>query len=397
MPYYYLVIFLLLFFASVLEVRGVTSRTRYVLRLLCFFAVFATAAFKYETGVDWLTYTLSFDLGQRPLYELFEVGWSEYTALPRFELGYFLLSGFCKMFGNIQLLYFLLALINIIFLYKALTYFSPYPILCLLGYYCFVFFILDMSGVRQSVAVNIALYGMRYVCEKRWWRYAGFIVLAGLFHQTAYALLVIYPLFNHQRMPYRTLWVVYGLSVVVVILHIKWMQTGTSLVLPLLGSSPQLSAKITDYVFSSRFADIAVNPVKILFVLAILILAYMLRDRWKEKPIMRFSILMLFIYGILNNLLFEVSELNGRFTAYMIVFIAIVGTGVIQQYRDIPNRLLLSGIVGFYCFLYAQVYIMENRLTLPYAPYQNYLIHKVFDIPSTGEQRLYDFANKPNN
>lgn len=391
MPYYYLVIFGLLTLCAVFEAYRVNTRAEFLMRVFAFFLVFVTAACKYETGVDWRVYERIYD-AQEPISAMWENGVGVFFSGPRFELGYVLLMAVLKwMGGGAQLLYAVIALVNIILLYKSLTYFSRYPLLCLLGYYSFIFFILDMSGIRQALALNLLLYGMRYAYERRFLKYLLWVILAGLFHQTAYFFIIVYFLFKKQDIPLKTLLGLYGVSLVVVGLKVEWIQMGARFIMSLfnLGS---LSQKVTDYVFSATFADPTVSPVKILFLIVIVGYCIWYRRQILSHTMSRFIFMALLLFGIINNLMFEISEINTRITAYLIIFEVMMVAQMIQYSGFMMNKLIFRFVFILYAFAYCGVYITESRATLPYHPYQNYLIYEMFGIRSSGNQRLDQFS-----
>lgn len=394
MVYYYLIIFGILAVGALFEQRGMNHRTTNIVRFIAFFVVFLTAAFKYETGVDWMVYQSIFTL-QWPLGEIFSVGINDFFTQFGFEPGYMFLTSIIKEFGgNIQSVYFIVALINILLLYSSLSYFSKYPILCLLGYYCFVFFILDMSGIRQALALNLVLYGMRYACERNWWKYLFFILLAASCHQTAFFLIVVYPLFYKQHFNLHFLMVIYFASLAIMLLKIRWLQVVTSLVLPIIGVEGNMNEKIVNYVFSSDYDDMSLNIVKVAFALGIALYVFYYRNTLLNTPSSKFSVMCFFLFATINNLLYELSEVNTRVSAYLILFLVIVVANTIEYLMIYTNRLIFYSIIMTYCFIYASVYILEKPATIPYSPYQNYFIYKCLGIQSTGEKRLYKFADK---
>lgn len=394
MPYYYLLLFLLILVCASIEIYGANTKTTKIIQFVSFCSVFLTAGLKYETGIDWRIYEGVFS-SQWPIGKMLDVGWSVFFERDGFEPGYTLFTAIIQQLGGtIQSVFFFAALINIILLYKSLTFFSKYPILCLLGYFCFVFFILDMSGLRQSLALNIALYGMRYASNRKLFKYIFFIFLAASFHQTAYFLLLLYPLFRKQKFNYLILISVYGFSLIVLFLKISWLEKMSLFILPIIGIEGEFSEKMVNYVFSSNYDDQALNIVKVLFCLAIIVYTYIYRDTILKDASSRFSFLCLIIFGIINNLMFELSEINSRLSAYLVVFLVVVVSNIIYTSKIISNRFIYSVIITFYCFLYGAVYILEKPVTIAYYPYQNYLVYKIFDIKSTGEKRLNEFSNK---
>lgn len=393
MPYYYLIIFIILLFFALIELYGTNYKTGKLIQFMSFFLLFCTSAFKYETGVDWRVYEAIFSL-QWSVNKIFTVGFSDFISQFGFEPGYMLFTATIKQFGgDIQTVFFITALVNVLLLYKSLKYFSKYPIFCLLGYYCFVFFILDMSGIRQAIALNIALYGMRFACERKFLKYLLFIFIASTFHQTAFFLLLLYFLFYNRKIRIHLFLCFYGLSLFILLLKIKWLQTVSLLILPLIGVDGTFSEKLVNYVFSNNYDDASLNIVKVAFVLFLVLYVYFYRSNFLKDTLSQFSYMCLIIFGIINNIMFELSEVNSRISAYLIIFVVIVASNIIDRSKIYTNRLILTTVFISYCFLYGAVYILEKPSTHPYYPYQNYILYKIFDMRSTGHERLDKLEN----
>lgn len=378
---------------ATLEVIGVTDRTAQIMKFISFFLVFITAGLKYETGVDWAAYEAIFWL-QYPLGKILDIGIIKFFSQFGFEPGYMFLTATIKQLGgSIQTVYFVIAFINILLLYKTLNYYTSKPILVLLGYYCFIFFILDMSGIRQAMAVNILLYGTQYAIKRNFGKFLFWTILATLFHQTAIIFIILYPLFKKQDFSFKLWLIIYIISLIIMLLKIRWMETVATLILPFLDIG-NIGDKVIQYVFNKDAEDEYINLIKVLVPTCILGYCYIRQKKLKDTAINRFSIMCLFIFGIINNIMFELSEINARISAYMIIFIAIVISIIITKLKICFNRLIIGAIFITYCFFYASVYILEKPATLPYHPYQNYVIYQMFDIPSTGEERRDKFANQ---
>ncbi len=394
MPYYYLIIFLILMFCACCEIYGMNRRTSKIITFTAFFLVFSTAGFKYETGIDWRVYDAIFYL-QWPIGKILDFGIVDFFSQFGFEPGYILLTSIIKECGgSIQTVFFIVALINIILFYKSLNYFSKYPIFCLLGYYCFVFFILDMSGIRQAIALNIVLYTMRFALERKWWKYFIGILIASTFHQTAIFLVIIYPLFYKQQLKTKYLLTAYICSLLIVLLKIKWLQSIALIALPILGFNSNLSEKMVNYIFSSDYDDPSLSIVKIAFVLSVIFYTYFYRERFLNDTLSKFCYLCLILFAIINNLMFELSEVNTRLSAYLIIFIILAISNIISKSSIKKNKLIISVITLLYCYLYCSVYLLEKPSTIAYSPYQNYIIYKILDIRSTGEDRLDKFSSQ---
>lgn len=390
MPYYYLIIFIILAAISFYEIFSSNKSKVPIFRLIAYCLVFSTAAFRYETGVDWRVYTALYE-SQAQFSEIFSGGLEEVFAFG-YEPGYALLCSLTRLFGtNIQVLFFFAALLNIILLHKFISRFSNYQVLVLTGYYCFVFFILDMSGLRQALALNIALLGYKYIVDRKFLKYLIIVIIAAQFHRTAYLLIVLYPFMSGTGYAIKKYGLIYLISLFVVLLKIRWLEKMVSIVLPMLTGTNAANDNIVNYLFQSEF-DAYSSIVKIAIPAVIATYLYIFKDTMLKDALGKMIFKGVLIYGIVNNMLFELPEMNGRINAYVIIFIALGFCLLIECSSLLGNRIIFYLCTVLYLFLYAGVYFMEGKAVLPYAPYQNYIIHEVFDIPSTGQQRLDNFG-----
>lgn len=105
-----------------------------------------------------------------------------------------------KIFGNnIHTLYFLLEFIMLFFIYMACidnkndkNKFSLMYLVFLL-----LFFNKSLNNCRQSIAIAISLYSLKFVINKKFFKYILFCLMAMCFHVSAAITIVIYPLFNY--------------------------------------------------------------------------------------------------------------------------------------------------------------------------------------------------------
>ena len=188
---FYLVIFLIIVGLASLEILNLEKSISKYFPLIVIFILLVTAGFRYETGVDWKVYASMFSTTP-PINEITNaVGRELIFSSP--DYGYCLLISIVKYFGgSIQTVFFIVSLITYIFLYKALTFFSSGKTTSLLIYFSLLFFILDMSGLRQSLALSIFFYSIQYIYNGRFSKFMLFIMLAASFHWSAYLLIFMY-------------------------------------------------------------------------------------------------------------------------------------------------------------------------------------------------------------
>lgn len=155
-----------------------------------FFLIFLFSALRFNYGNDYTSYVEIFN----------EV--NSYASLTltdtnlQIEPGWVVLNWFIEPFGFFTLV-FLLSLFNAITFY---SFFKKYvdPKFYWFAMFLYVFgtgnFLLNLSAMRQNLAILIFLYSIKYIEKKQLLRFILCIVLAAQFHLSAYILLLVYPL-----------------------------------------------------------------------------------------------------------------------------------------------------------------------------------------------------------
>lgn len=102
-----------------------------------------------------------------------------------------------RLTNNIQILFFVLELIIMIFLYLGIYNFrgkASMPLMMMVFLTFFYNRTLNLS--RQSISIIIVFFAMKYVWERKLWKYIFFTIIAAGFHYSAVFTLVIYFLYG---------------------------------------------------------------------------------------------------------------------------------------------------------------------------------------------------------
>lgn len=155
----YFIVLLLLWISATGKNRLKTDVNCLRIALILMFFIFVLRDF--SVGRDIAGYKEAYELTQDYPFWYFDYVY--------FENGYLLL---CKLFNYLHLSFrvffiFIYALI-LVPLYYFLKNHSKDPLFSLIIYYCYQFFVLDMSGLRQSIAMSVCLMAyMVLMSEKR--------------------------------------------------------------------------------------------------------------------------------------------------------------------------------------------------------------------------------------
>jgi hypothetical protein len=182
--------FILIFAAALVEFFGAHRKVINLLQIVVAALFIFTAGLKYETGVDWRVYgelvneTYAFhqllnDHGFTPLFE-------------RLDPVFYLMVSVIKYFGGgLQVVFFVVSAFSVFCLFSALRRYSRFALLGALLYYGLIFFYLDMSGIRQGLALNIVFLSIGNLADRKYLRYMALILLAAGIHWSALLFLPI--------------------------------------------------------------------------------------------------------------------------------------------------------------------------------------------------------------
>ncbi|WAG80598.1 EpsG family protein [Metapseudomonas furukawaii] len=171
---------------SVVSSCGTLFRESFILRsfvIVVFFALFALAACRYETGYDWLVY--------QQFYESLIQG-DEFRI--EFEPAFQLIAKMLVYLGRdyyvLQILFSVFAFLSV---YKLFSFFnvsalSVYPLL----YLSANFFTSQMGTIRYTAAVSVFCLGFRWLLSSNWVGYIAAVCVAMLFHSAAAFFLFAY-------------------------------------------------------------------------------------------------------------------------------------------------------------------------------------------------------------
>lgn len=186
-------LFLLLEFSATVYSKKDKSDKRELTHPAIYISIAAYAivfGLRYEVGMDYLSYLRDYLLAPNQWYleySRFEIGWATMTSIiGKMNLHYTVYFGF-------------IALLQGIFLYKA---FTSYP--KIMPYFVLVFilggfFITFQNGLRQCLVISVEIFLLMRFDKIKWHYYILGSLLLTLIHQSAFILLLIYPLMIFKK------------------------------------------------------------------------------------------------------------------------------------------------------------------------------------------------------
>ncbi|WP_056827954.1 EpsG family protein, partial [Psychrobacillus sp. FJAT-21963] len=176
----------LLFFIGII-LSFVKDQKRIVLVLFTLLLA-VVAFFRYGVGADYFNYEYLF-------YRLDTSLLNEYrNGVDSQEIGFRLIGSFLKSIGlSYQQYLILFAIINLYFVSKTCKHYSENPVLSMLVYLCFYYFVWTFSGLRQGIALAVGIYYLlRTIENNKKIKFFVIVVVLSLIHSSAVLLLFLY-------------------------------------------------------------------------------------------------------------------------------------------------------------------------------------------------------------
>lgn len=268
------------------------------------------------------------------------------------ELGYGYLNVLLSYFtANRYIFIFILTLIIYVLYYINIKrYASDYRIALLLFFGLLFFF--TFTYLRQMIGVGIAGLSLKYVYERKLWKFIACVLIATLFHNSAIILIPIYII------PIQKLSVDSVVVVMIICLLIGVSGVSSSL-FEAYSSTSGLEERTTKYIEDTSGFRIAYLLEAIFFLW--LILSNYGKVGTDKRQIVLLNVALTFCAILL---LFIRSENGGRLGWFFIMgLIATLTTVLIQQQKDIFNKILVYTIIFF---LYFRIVTLWGVFLYPY-------------------------------
>lgn len=379
----------MLFFAANDFDRKFNQYSSNIVFFFLFLIFWLVAGLRYETGVDWPGYTLFFNHSESINKVLTNATTNFFIT--EFEFGYVLLNSIIKTFtDNVQWLFLIIALITNLMLFSSIKKYSNHIFISLLIYYCTTYFILDMSGIRQCISLNLFLLSLNYIIEGNFKKYILAILIASLFHITS---LILIPMYFILKIEYKN-WILIlfvFIGIIISLFQITWMTFVLEKMIDTF-SVQAIAGKLTRY---GNRDDSRIFGIGFIFNIAVFVFCIFKRKELSQNKMFNVFLNMYVINLFFYYFTWELTELSGRLRLYFAVGNIVLFTYFIDIYKHKLNRLLIFIFIISFSIYYGRTYLFEMQDGITYNPYQNYVIHNLFDLKSTGHERQIKFRNKP--
>ena len=181
----YVITLLFIFIFGFLDLRlNLTNPQRNRLLFFLYVVIVIQIGLRWETGTDWKPYLENFETSND--YNIVLL-----NTLSGFEIGYGTLVFFIKkIFNNYSVFLFIHALFFYWCIFIAAKKYSPYPFIALLFFYATNLGVVGSN--RQLLAIAFCLLSLHFVLERKLFKFFVTIVIASLFHTTAFLFGIYY-------------------------------------------------------------------------------------------------------------------------------------------------------------------------------------------------------------
>lgn len=344
-----------------------------------------TAGLRYETGGDWTSYTNIFETIE-PIDQII-AGDTNYFDWMNIESGYKYLNSTIKFFvDNVQMLFFVVAVIISTFIFKGIRKYSPYPIMGVLIYFGILFFSLDMIVLRQGIAVAIIFWGYRYIEERKFWKYLLICLIAMQFHTSAIVALVVY-FVCRPKYPTRVLVSAFIAFLAVFLLQIKWL---SDIAVSLLSMQVDEDVAQKLIVYTTREAYSVSRGITFGLLANVAVFSVLMLYRKKLNEVKYFNLFLniFMIYLLVYLCMSEFVEVGNRLKYYFMISLVVLIPQMVSVIKGYRLKLIGYAVACGFSMLYCRNIIFERPGGIAFNPYQNYIMHEMFQYRSDGKDRL---------
>lgn len=239
-------------------------------------------------------------------------------------------------------------LITYILVFSTLRKYTDNLFLATLTYLAF-FYTTSLGPIRQGVALAIVLYAYRYLVTKAYLKYIGAVVIAGMFHYTAFVCILIPVIFYFMTFPRMILvLIIIGVGIRVII---------------------RLYAEYFGYTYY-LLADVEYSGGSLISYVYPLVIISLCVLSWKKRDWLTRKLLYVTSFGAIWPFVLG-GHLGGRIGWYFLIYLCVLVPHVLVQCKTTLRSLYATALVVYFLLF---VYITTlNPIKQPLTPYQSIL------------------------
>lgn len=167
----YYIIFSIIFFFVLIEQFTKDQRTKNGFFIITIIMLWLFVSLRWETGSDWIPY-------KRYFYTL--------DNIDAFELGYVIINHLVReLTVNYTILLLICNFISLFLIYKFMEKYIKNRLISMSLFYSYYFIINYFGANRRIIAIGLLFYSIRYIIERKKYKFVICVILAILFHRTA--------------------------------------------------------------------------------------------------------------------------------------------------------------------------------------------------------------------
>lgn len=354
----YIVLIILALLCAATDVSPVKNRI--VVTLPFITLMFLMAALRDHLGGDYEMYELYYShvvgIGDylKGLYEPFYRSKS-------FESGFVILSSMIRSidFTNGPYVFtFMIAVVSFSIFIPSLKEYTPYVYIAILFYMYKAYFWHDFTLARQSVAIALFTFSIRYVFRKEYWKYIVLNLLALSMHHSAIILLPLC-FFMNYKFSIKTILIVMLVAVVLSFTGFKLFEI-CSHIAEVFG----LGNRMAFYAIGKG----VINPLNFIEIFIMLFIALFYREYYEEKEPYFNIFLNLFIVSSFIIVAFSSFEVFARFKEYFVVAYMMLVSYMVGHIESNRNRWIVFAGLSIYVVLgyFRYIIIFGYGAMIPY-------------------------------
>ena len=311
--------------------------------LIPFIVLFCVSGFRYNVGMDFkYTYVYTFEKilsGSRNV---------------RADIGFYLLNKIIIFLGgSVQWIFIITSFIINFFVIRSIFCQSKNKMLSFFIYICGTFFFFSLNGIRQSIAISIFYYSLKYIENKRFDKYLLCNIIGCLFHNSAIIFIPLYFILSKEYKTYK--------KIIVIVMCFIF----SSLIMPFV-QQVLYSTKYKMYLTNGAYSALEkFNVSTIINIIIWLFYEILLKKKYKKDIIYSKCHLV----GIIVSIFVTKIPLAMRiFMSFRYIeFLSVPNLLEKIKMKQTYKKFILIGImISYFVYFIYGVYIKNGNTVLPY-------------------------------
>jgi len=284
------------------------------------------------------------------------------------ELGfYYIMSVFSSLGFSFNFFLFILSIFSVTLYYVAVSKFIPrkYIILSFMIIFCDLYIYLNMSGLRQGIALSICLFSSYAAFRSRYLVFIFLVLFATLFHKSAVIFFIVYPLLKFQlRFDFKQLSLI-AIGCVSLFIFTKFVLFGNVNLAFIKGGVMYLSEGYNTFSINAYIIGFCRRFYPIFLFLCFY-------KNMKDDPI-SMSVFNVYLFGFIlyaiNYPIFQ--DITVRISSYFTVFESILVVRILMSLKYRINKVVVLSMIYF--VVYFKIFTYSSLDAYKYTLFSGFL------------------------